>query len=228
MSKKFIQQLSLFLIFVFLICILANFSNAQSGRKIPEKSKPETTEILLPEPKPEAAPTPTPVEPLHKLKVFSNIRTTFASQFIFPERMHRWVVERLSNSSLLDVSMGSYASLGEAKKIAKSETETFIVLVELDEESFPSPSRQSSSQGDVVIKYFVLSPGTGKTQHSGSIYIYPQFISSRDKVINQKRLCYPEVSERDLYLLDASFETAERILIKFKLPIPPYKCAPKI
>lgn len=228
MFKNLVQKSSVILFAGIFMCLFANFSNAQSGRRIPEKSKPETTEISIPELKPEATAEKPSVEPLHKLQVFSNVRSTYASQFIFPERMHRWLVDRLRNSQLLDVSMGSFASLGEAKKIAQKETETFIVLVELDEENFPSPPRQGSSRGEVTIKYFVLLPGTGKIKFTGSVYIHPAFISNRDRVLNQKSLCYPDVSGDSLYLLEASIETAERILNKFKLPIPPYKCASKI
>lgn len=228
MLKNSIQKLNVILFSASLFFLFVNIINAQSGRRIPEKSKPAVAEISIPEPKTEPTPTKLQTEPLYKIKVFSNIRSSYSSRFVIPERMHRWVFDRLTNSQLLDVSMGSYASLGEAKKIAKSSNDTFIVLVELDESDFPSPSRQGNSRGEMTIKYFVLSPETGNIKFTGSVYVHPAFVSGRAQGINQNRLCYPEISGDSLYLLEASIETAERILTKFKLPIPPYQCSTKI
>jgi hypothetical protein len=145
--------------------------------------------------------------------------------------MSRWVTDRLQNSLLLEVSSGSDATLGEAKKIAKNSTDVFIALVELDEDRFstPSPSRSGTNMPNVnlAIKYYVFEPGTGKIKFSGQVMIHPENLTNRP-ILDSNRLCYPQVTGNDLLLLEASIETAERIMSGFKIPIPTYKCASKI
>jgi hypothetical protein len=212
-----------------LILLFAAGLAAQSGRRM--KTPPPTPAPEISNPEPEAEkPAVKTVEPLHKLKIFSNTNRVGFSQFYFPERMSRWVTDRLQNSLLLEVSSGSDATLSEAKKIAKDTTGIFIVLVELDEDRFFTPSRSGSNtlNDNIAVKYYVLEPGTGKTKFSGQVMLYPGNLTGNNQVLNSKRLCYPQVSGNDLLLLESSIETAERIMSKFKIPIPAYKCLSKL
>lgn len=225
---QFIIRNFRFLPAVLLVFVFVNFSNAQSGRRIktqPEKPAPENPQ---PEQKPEQKPVAT-VQPLHKLKILSDTKTYGLSRFYFPDRMPRWVTDRLQNSLLLEVSSGPESNLGEAKKIAKNETDVFIVLVELDEDRFSEPSRsgRNTQNPNLAVKYYVFEPGTGKIKFSGLVMIYAENLTNRP-ILDSNRLCYPQVTGNDLSLLESSIETAERIMSGFKIPIPPYKCASNI
>lgn len=212
------------LIFLFVI-----FSNAQSGRRVRTPNPQSTPEVSTPEPEPEKKPKET-LKPLYKLKIFNNSKVTGFSQFFFPDKMPVWVTERLRNSPLLDISSGSSVTLNEAKKIAKESTDTFIVLVELDEDQFASPnaSRSRTIVGDVYIRYFVLEPETGKRKYTGQVILYSDTLIGNSRVRDARLLCYPQVSGKDLILLYSSIEAAEKIMGDFKIPIPAIRCGAPI
>lgn len=227
-QRSFLKK-SRYLFTCLVLCLFANFLNAQSGRRVKTQPDPPAPEISNPEPKPEKTAEET-VKPLYKLKIFGNTRSVGISKFIFHARMSGWVADRLRNSLLLEVFPGTDATLSEAKKIAKNSPDLFIVLVELDEDRFALPSRSgtSSVNGDFAIKYYVLEPGTGKTKFSGQVNIYSEIATNNRQVLGSNRLCYPQLSGNDLMLLESSIETADRIISRLKIPIPPYKCSPKL
>lgn len=212
--------------FILILLFVAGLA-AQSGRRMKTPPPTPAPEITNPEPEAEKPAVKT-VEPLHKLRIFSNTNRVGFSQFYFPERMARWVTDRLQNSLLLEVSSGSDATLSEAKKIAKNTDGIFIVLVELDEDRFFAPSRSESNRmnDNIAVKYYVLEPGTGKTKFAGQVML--NNLRGNNQVLDSKRMCYPQISGNDLLLLESSIETAERIMSKFKIPIPAYKCLPKL
>lgn len=226
--RRFFINKFCFLLTFFLICMFANFLNAQSGRRV-KSPPPPAPEVSNPEPKTETT-VKEQVKPLHKLKIYSDTKGVGFSQFYFPKRMSRWITDRLQDSLLLEVSTGSEASLSEAKKMAKNTTEIFLVLVELDEDQYlgPTRSRSNSINGEISIKYHVLEPVTGNTKFYGQVVLYPDNRTIGGGILNDKGLCYPEVTGNEKYLLQASIETAERIMSSFKIPIPSYKCLPKI
>ncbi len=196
------------------ICLFANVLNAQSGRRVKTLPEPPAPEISNPEPKPEK-PVEETVKPLFKLKIFGNTRSVGISKFIFP-RPNAGLGCRASAklSALGCFSRKIDATLSEAKKIAKNSPDLYIVLVELDEDQSPLPSRSgtSSINGDFAIKYYVLEPGTGKTKFSGQVTIYSETATNNRQVLGSNRLCYPQLSGNDLLLLESSIETAERIM----------------
>lgn len=213
----------------FVICLFAVFSNAQSGRRGTTPTPQPTPEVSEPEPEPQKK-LAEKTAPLFKLKIFNNSKLTGFSQFFFPDKMPAYVTERLRSSTLLEVSSGSSITLKEAKNIAKETTDTYIVLVELDEDQFatPIPSTSNTIVGDVYIRYFVLEPETGKRKYTGQTIINSQTYIGNGRVRDARMLCYPQVSGKDLILLYSSIETAERIMNDFKVPIPALKCSQAI
>jgi hypothetical protein len=222
--KNFIyRRLMLFSAFLFLAFFAFEQAAAQSGRRMPKVKSPAPTETPAPQPTPQT-PVKTPVKPAFSLKVFSNISRAGLMQVRFPDRMPRWVVERLRNSVLLDVVQGGEATLKKAQEMAKETADTFIVLVELDENRFADASASRSSQRDIWIDFTVLTPGTGKTKQKGRVYLNSNLTGRNRGVLGRKISCYPTLNNDDYILWEASFETAERIMAGFDLPLPPLEC----
>lgn len=199
----------------------ADYSNAQSGRRQPKVKSPAPVETPVPEPTPQQK-EKLPVKPEFSLKVLNNTSQTLNLRFAFPEKMSRWVVDRLSNSSLLEVESGGEATMKEAQELAKKNEEAFIVLVELGENPFNNSTMSGSRE--VWIDFTVLTPGTGKVKQRGRSYLKPELLSRNRGVLNRTISCNPSLTDEEYLLWQASFETAERIMNVFNLPVPPLEC----
>ncbi|HEY8560273.1 MAG TPA: hypothetical protein VIL74_07840 [Pyrinomonadaceae bacterium] len=213
-----------------LILSLGGSAGAQSGRKNQTKNQPPPpieTPTPEPTPKPKSA---EPIVPGIPVKVVSSSPQTAFMVFPFPENMPRWVAERLSSSSPLAVQAGGSANLPQAEKLAKAATDTFIVHVELEENPFagPTPGGTRASNGQYWINFHVLTPVTGKIKKRGRIRLSPEILRGVGGVLNRKRSCAANMSNDDYLLREASFETAERVIASFDLPVPPRQCKPKI
>jgi len=209
---------------------LSGSADAQSGRKTQTRNQtpqPAATPVPEPAPKPEIR---EPAKPEFSFTVVSNIPQSLYMQFPFPEKMPRWVVERLSSSSLLTVKPGESVNRKQAVELAKSSTETFIVLVELNEDVFanPLPGSTKAGNGNVWIDFYVYTPGSAKIKQKGRAFLKPELLRSRGGVLNRDSLCGANLSREDYLLWEASIEAAERILAGFNLPVPPLKCGARI
>lgn len=222
LNQKSINRRRLIIISALLCFIFfaADSENAQSGRKPAKVKSPAPVETPTPEPTPKKNVS---AKPELSLKVLSNLRQTVYRQVTFPERIQQWTVERLKNSSLLEVTAGESANMKEAKEMAKSETDTFIVLLELNENPFAAPrTSRTRPSDDVWIDFTVLTPQTAKVKQSGRSYLKPELLGGG--VLNRRTSCYPSLTNEDYLLLQASFEAAERIIAGFNLPVPPLEC----
>ncbi len=142
--------------------------------------------------------------------------------FPFPEHMQTWVVDRLKKSPLLDVSAGGPVNRAEAVKLAKAETEAFIVFVQLEDTLLADPHNVGNrpGSGEVWINYYVLSPVSGKTKSSGKV-VLSQTGRRLDGSGGVLEACYPTIRGDDYLLLQSSFEVATRVIESFNLPVPP-------
>lgn len=203
----------------------ADTADAQAGRKMPKVKSPAPVETPVPEPTPKLQ-VKTPVKPEFSLKVVSNTSRTFNMRLTYPENVPRWVVERLKNSSLLEVEMGGAATMKEAQEMAKNVTDTFIILVELDENPFNNPQMGGTrtASREIWIDFTVLTPGTGKVKQKGRSYLKPELMGRNRGVLSRTISCYPSLTNEEYLLWEASFEAAERIMTAFNLPVPPLEC----
>ncbi len=189
---------------------------SQAGRKLPQ-SKPAT-------PKSEPSPSPTPepaksAKPQFILRVVRDIHQTLYLSFPFPERMQEWAVGRLRRSPLLSVSAGDQTNHAEAVKLAKDETEAYVVWLQLEEDPMvkQQPTGRHAPAGQARINFSILAPVTGKTMYSCVVFLTQ---SSRGLgVKNNHSFCYPGVLDDDYLLLEASLEAAARIMEYLEVPV---------
>lgn len=199
-----------------LLIFASNGLMGQAGRRV---QKPAATPTPPP---PEPTPSPKPIaKPQLTLKVVSDPGMTTYLVFPFPEHMQEWVVDRLKKSQLLDVTVGARANRSEAVRLAKEETEVFIVWVQLEDSQLPDGRNAGNraGSGEVWINYSILSPRTGKTKTFGKVVLSE--IAPRAGSANVLRTCYPTVRGDEYLLLQGSLEVATRIFQSFDVPVPP-------
>jgi hypothetical protein len=198
--------------------LLMSGSNAalgQAGRKLPQtKPAPPKSE---PTPTPES---PKPGTPQFTLKVVRDIPQTLYMAFPFPERMETWTVDRLKKSSLLAVTAGDQTNHAQAVRMAKAETEAYVIWLQMEEDPMVKPDVAGRHQpaGQVRINFSILEPVTGKTKYSSVIFLAQ---SIRGVGVLNTSACYPGVRGDDYLLLQASLEAAARIMDYLKVPAPP-------
>jgi hypothetical protein len=199
-----------------LLIVGAHAVMGQAGRRLPPpRSTPPLTQ-------PSPSPTPTPAKPAKaqfSLKVVRDIPQTLYLSFPFPERMETWTVDRLKRSPLLEVAAGEPANHNQAVRLAKSETEAFIVWLQLEDNPFvkSEPSGRRPVSGEVRINFWILTPVTGKTKYSGTV-----FLDQPTRGVGLRKadlLCYPGVRADDYLLLQASLAAAARIMEYLKVPV---------
>jgi hypothetical protein len=198
-----------------LIMSSSNAALGQAGRKLPQ-TKPAP-------PKSEPTPTPEPPKPgkpQFTLKVIRDIPQTLYMAFPFHERMETWTVDRLKKSSLLEVTAGDQTNPAEAVRMARAETEAYVIWLQMEEDPMakPDPAGRHQPAGQVRINFSILEPVTGKTKYSSVIFLAQ---SIRGVGVLNTSVCYPGVRGDDYLLLQASQEAAARIMDYLKVPVPP-------
>jgi len=136
------------------------------------------------------------------------------------------VVQRLRDSKSLQLGVEESMTRGEANKRAKSETESYILWLELKNERMdfdPVGSRNIRTE-DVYIQYVVLEPKTGKVRVQGNVYLRPTSSGRIGGIGIGRSLprCYPQPQYNvEFAVIEAGIETAERIFRAFSLTPPP-------
>jgi hypothetical protein len=223
LDKRLINVVLIGLVSVLLL-VSVNSISAQSGRRVPKGTLPTPT----PAPEPEETPKPAPkaeIKPEYTIKVVSYLPLSLNQEFPYPENMPRWVVERLRSSKLLEVEYQSSANRKEAIEMAKDSEQAFVLLVELDENSFGDPQsrRTKAESGNIWINFYLYTPVTGKVKQQGRAMFRPELLNNNRQILSTNRNCYPP-NNSDYLLREASFEVAERILSGFNLSVPPFVC----
>jgi hypothetical protein len=209
---------------VTLLFLVGSAVQAQSGRRMkPGGATAPAPSTQTPQPEMPKTPAKLPAQPQLPLLVIGSASQTLYMSFPFPEKMQAWVAKRLRDGAGLMVTQGEGINRNAAIKRAKSETETFIIWVQLDEEPFDSPTTSDGRRNfeKFHINYYVLSPVTGKAKFSGVVYL-GQSSPTVNVGGNAVPTCYPDIRDRgDYLLLQASIEVANRIMSKLNVPIPP-------
>lgn len=199
------------LLFVFTL-LLPIAVEAQSGRRLPKGSPP----VATPTPEIEIVREPTPPpKPDFTVKFVSDIPRAGPAAFLSPENLHRWTVERLRRSTLLDVKDMGTLNRRDAIKRAKAETASYVALVEMQNDMFGGANARATT---VVV--WVYDPVTAKVKKTRSLAI-GQNSTRMPGSTNVLRACYPTVYGEQILLLEASIEAADVILRAFNVPVPP-------
>jgi hypothetical protein len=113
----------------------------------------------------------------------------------------------------------------KAAEMAKNSTNSFVLLVELSEDSFASPTLGNTTvtQGAFWIDFSLYSPTTGKSKLRGRADLRPELL--RETIGSRsRRACFPLMNNNDYLLLEAGYEVAERAMNGINLIVPPLKC----
>lgn len=224
-QKKF-NKLFRFWLFVCLLFSVGLISvNAQSGRRVlnPPPVKAEPT----PEPTPTPAPKPKEdIKPEYSIIVVSNVRSSMNMSFRNPENTYSWVLDRMRSSTHLAVQYGGESNMKKASEMAKNSTDSYVLLVELSEDSFSSPSvgNRTVTQGQYWLDFSLFSPTTGKSRMRGRADLRPELL--RGTIGGRsRRYCFSTLTDNDYLLLEASYEVAERTMGGLNILFPAVKCS---
>lgn len=149
-----------------LVIALAVWSvQAQSGRKHVKQAPA----AAVPTPTPEPTPAPKKTEKVSELLFFIGADRT-DSYAMLPFAYYDWVVracaDRLRSGSSADVDITDQSfSRGEAIKKAKSETKSYVVLLNL---KFDNMARTDT---ELILEYIVFAPNTAKIVTQGHSYL---------------------------------------------------------
>lgn len=215
-------------VLIFLSTMLTAF--AQSGRKAPVYPKYPTQTTSNPnDEKNSTVKTSSDTSAENNLKkiallVADDEQRSMDLQFMYPENMKNWVINRLTKAQILDVSaIGGQMNRSQAIKRAKTETQTLVVLLELEENFIndTDPSKIRSQARSFWINYYIYAPETGKAAHKGRVDSRMPGVFKNGKIDRIGVTCYPGVRGADLQLLRASIEAADRIMSDLNVILPP-------
>jgi len=149
-----------------LVIALAVWSvQAQSGRK---HVKPAPA-AAVPTPTPEPTPAPKKAEKVSELLFFIGADRN-DSQAMLSYAYYDWVVRgcadrlRAGSSAGVDITDQSF-SRGEAIKKAKSETKSYVVLINLKYDNM------ARTDTELIVEYIVFAPNTAKIVTQGHSYL---------------------------------------------------------
>lgn len=207
-----------------LLFVTSGVSYAQAGRRVPPpKNDPPVPKAAEPpaivkKEQPEAA----------KISLLVGSYTPPMRQLPLgaEDLLQGAVVQRLRDSKSLQLGVEESMTRGEANKRAKTETESYILWLELknDRMDFDPVGSRNIRTEDVYIQYVVLEPKTGKVREQGNVRLRPMSSGRIGGIGIGRSLprCYPQPQYNvEFAVIEAGIETAERIFRAFSLTPPP-------
>jgi hypothetical protein len=203
------------------LCLLMLFAaasavRAQSGRRLPKS--PPVSVAPVPEakasPTPAAAKTETPRLTLYVGMSDSNLSMNVSSYAYGAVR--DGFIQRLKEVSSINVTGGRQMNRGEAVKRAKSEESTYVVLLQLESDSFDSrDDGYNPDESKLTIHYTVFTPVSGKVMTDGRVY-------QRQYRVGRGGVGLPSPTSRnpnysDYLLKEAARDAADRVLEEFNV-----------
>ena len=198
------------LICVLMILCVAGSTQAQSGRRAKAITPAPVQRPAEAEP---AQPTPTTKPEARRVALF----ITFDEEggggvFIGNSQLVlRGFIERLKKNSTINHKIENRMDRKEASDLAKSQTEAYVVWLQLDRQM--TSSRVENNE--IFVEYAVFPPGAGKSKTEGRVYVR----APRQRVgIGNVPIGVPlppigtSGARLDNALLDAGRETAERVM----------------
>ncbi len=191
---------------------------AQSGRKA---QKP----LNLPteKPKDDAAAKPTETKKAAALVTFVVMKSdnlTMGIDTIIRDSVAAAFVKRLEQAAAVEVKDAGRGGRKEARERAKADQSAYVVLFQLDEESY-GMSQQNVDARALIIRTYVYTPKTGDLKYSDTMYQRPYQDTAR---IGGVRVPVPS-RRADRYpsqhqLEQAARDAADRLLTRFQVTPP--------
>ena len=213
MKSRFAQKiLRVSLCLLFTLTLLSTVQ-AQSGRRSPKPLSPPT-------PLPKESETPAPAaskteEPQQKLIVgLDDMGGSMMIPRYISEDVWSGFVQRFKELSRIVLTTDKNMRGKGASERAKKETESFVVLLQLDTNYVNTTRTGRVYPEDIVINYFLYAPVTGKTKAQGRVYVR----ASVGGIISSP---LPTGRTGEAQLNYAGQETAERVLAALKKESPP-------
>lgn len=161
-----------------LCCLLIFFTGsrvqAQSGRRVPKRPPASTNTTPQPETKPATTPPVVKADDASlSFYVCLGQHDSFANiPFYYFETIRNVFIQRLEQASSAKVTTGPETPRGGAIKRAKAEASAYIVLLQLEVDTFdPRDSNNGIiDPSKLYIRYTVYAPVTGKVKLEGRTY----------------------------------------------------------
>jgi hypothetical protein len=155
------QSLAL-LTFALFVC--STVAQGQSGRRPPQPSPP------TPPQKEETVETPESDEArVPKIKVLIGRQPT-SRRLLSEDTIYAAFVERLNKQKGIEaIPIGDLKKRDQAVKRARAESESFVVLLQLEIDNYQEGTIVLNSP-DLQIKYLVFAPVTGHEKYKGEVY----------------------------------------------------------
>ena len=118
-------------------------------------------------------------------------------------------------NEVVATSPGKHITRGDAAKMAKDETNRYVVLLQITDGLGGSAPQTRSGASELYVTYLILEPGSGKVKQSGRAHksIYP----SGNVGVSGPARQSPVYS--DYAIKQAARETAEKILEAFDIKV---------
>lgn len=203
--------------------VVTGAARAQSGRRSPTMSKTSPAPPAAAKTG-EATPTASKkdVKPLASFVIMEDSGSAFEVDYTARRIVLGGFAARLDQSAVVTVTRGGRATRKEARDRAKSEKESFVVLIELEEEYDGINMRGGSRPEDrlLVIKSYVYTPATGDLKFTDRFVARPYDTRAS---VGGVRVPVPSGGG---YGLEAQFEragrdAAQRLLSRFQITLPP-------
>lgn len=212
MKSKLLKSFIKFSAVVILVLLIHSFGEAQSGRRAPNPTQPP---VPTPTPTESVQPPPAQNKPALKQTLIVGMDATGGSSYIpsyWADAAWGGFVERFRDISSVTISGDRNMRRKEASDLAKKETESFVVLLQLETLSAGASMGQANPD-DLTINYIIYTPGTGKVKNQGRVYV------RQARGILTGRL--PGSRTIELQLAEAGRETADRVAATLHLASPP-------
>lgn len=190
------------------------FVVAQSGRrstpKSPVPAPPPVSETNLPKTKPDTPP---------RLQLLVGIQEPGAFEGVPPfvaDNVIRACVERLNEHVGVSATVTSRnINRGEAVKLAKSESQRYVIWLEVRSDAMDASRRSSRNRDDLFITYVIFEPTTAKIKQSGRAQ---HGVYSKGNVGIGLPPTSGGVVYSDYAIQQSAREAADKILAAFKIP----------
>jgi len=155
--------------------------------------------------------------------VFENDDAFLSIDRVSREDITQTFLRRLEQASGVSAAPAGRATRKEAHDRAKSERDAFVVLFQIEEDSFAAGSSSRSDPRTFVIRTYVFAPQTGGLKYQDTIHQRPYRETAtiggiRVPVPGGRRIeRYPS----ELQLQQAARDAADRLLRRFNVTLPP-------
>ena len=156
------------------LLVLTGVADAQSGRRAPRNISPVPT----PEPaaSPKAAPearSKTDNKTLYSFILYGGENGYTNLPLGAATAVNRGFMERMRQSSSVSIKDAGRGNRSRAREDAKKQTESFVIVLELDENQMMSRTPGRVDASSISVRYSVYAPQTATLKLNGSVYLRP-------------------------------------------------------